>query len=69
MKKLLLLILCCASCSVQDEYVAADRATYELVAPAYKGYIRSDATLADDQKVRRFRLVASWLLRIEKAER
>lgn len=68
MKKLLLLVLC-SGCSVQDEYVAADRATYEVIAPAYQRYVRSDVTLADDQKVRRFRLLSSWLLRISKAER
>ena len=55
--------------SPSQAYVAADRATYEAVAPEYATYVNDDATLDDDQRARRVRTVETWRLRIESAER
>ena len=50
------------------DYVAADRATYEAVAPEYGAYVRADGSLDPEQKARRDRTVASWDARIRAAE-
>ena len=48
---------------------AADRATYDAVAPEYAAYVANDATLSDEQRARRDRTVQTWRLRLETAER
>ena len=55
-------------CTPQEAYIAADRATYELIGPAYLAYVRGDAGLDADQVQRRERLIDSWRIRIEQAE-
>jgi hypothetical protein len=55
-------------CGPASSYIAADRATYEAVAPEYAGYVDADPTLSDVQKQRRHRTADSWLLRIRQAE-
>lgn len=55
-------------CTPQEAYVQADRATYELIGPAYLAYVRGDAGLDVEQVQRRERLIASWRIRIEQAE-
>ena len=50
-------------------YVAADRATFEAVAPEYASYVHNDASLDEDERARRDRTVETWRLRIESAER
>lgn len=52
-------------CSADAEYVKADRATYEALAPAVAAHA---LTLADDDKARELRTLATWELRIRKAE-
>lgn len=71
MKKLLGLILALSlsSCSIQEEYVKADRETYNLIAPAHEAYIRADRNLTDDQRTRRLVLLDSWRIRIDQAEK
>lgn len=54
-----------AGCSADKDYVAADHATYDALAPAIK---RDAATLPDDDKARELRTLATWELRIRKAE-
>lgn len=49
------------------DYVAADRATYDAVAPEYAAYVHADPSLADEEKVRRDRTVATWDARIRAA--
>lgn len=49
-------------------YVAADRATYDAVAPEYAAYVANDAALSDEQRARRERTVQTWRLRLETAE-
>ena len=65
---LTLVLLAGAGCSVQDEYVAADRSTYDVVGPAHEKYLKSDSSLSGEERERRLRLLDSWRLRIEKAE-
>ena len=49
-------------------YVAADRATYEALAPEYAAYVAADPALADDDRARRTHALQTWRLRIESAE-
>ncbi|MCK9604152.1 MAG: hypothetical protein M0R66_07330 [Candidatus Omnitrophica bacterium] len=62
-----LLALSC-SCSVPEAYVAADRATYDVVAPRFLNYLQADPTLDQVEKDREARTIAAWDLRIRKAE-
>jgi hypothetical protein len=55
--------------SPSGAYVAADRATYDAVAPEYAAYVAHDASLSDEQRARRDRTVQTWRLRLETAER
>lgn len=54
--------------SIAPEYVAADRATYEAIAPAHRRYVEADDSLTQPEKDRRYRLLQSWRLRLEQAE-
>jgi hypothetical protein len=51
-----------------ETYVAADRATYEALAPEYAAYVAADPALADDDRARRAHALETWRLRIEAAE-
>lgn len=62
------LFLCATGCALNKEYVKADRLTYEAIAPAYLKYIDADPALDQEQKDRRKRTVATWKLRLDKAE-
>lgn len=60
---------CCATMDIiREDYVAADRATYEALAPKYLEYVDGDASLDDEEKKRRARTVNTWRLRLEQAE-
>lgn len=50
-------------------YVKADRATFEAIAPEYRGYVEKDLSLTIDQQQRRYRTIETWRLRIESGER
>jgi hypothetical protein len=50
-------------------YVAADRATYDAVAPEYAAYVRADPTLDAESRDRRERTLETWRLRVESGER
>ncbi len=60
--------LAVGACSPTATYVAADRLTYEVVAPIFLRYVEGDATLTLDERNRRAALIHSWELRIRKAE-
>lgn len=61
---------CCATTDlIRSDYTAADRATYEVIAPAYLEYVAGDADLTGDEKQRRARTIATWRLRLEQAEK
>jgi hypothetical protein len=55
-------------CGPTGGYVAADRATYDAVAPEYAAYVTADATLTPEQRQRRQRTLAAWKLRIESTQ-
>lgn len=60
---------CCATVDlIRADYTAADRATYEAVAPKYLEYVAGDDDLTSDEKKRRARTVDTWRLRLEQAE-
>jgi hypothetical protein len=69
---LLLLPTHLTGCSVltapEGTYVAADRATYDAVAPEYCAYVTNDPSLDDEQRARRRRTVDTWRVRLEAAE-
>lgn len=50
-----------------EAYVAADKATYEAIAPEYGRYIEHDVGLTDEQKARRKATLLSWQARLEEA--
>ncbi|MFQ5352515.1 MAG: hypothetical protein ACE5D3_05510 [Candidatus Binatia bacterium] len=60
---LALLILACG-CTMSDIYVAADKATYDAVAPEYRAYVEADDSLDSEQKKRRARTLKAWETRI-----
>lgn len=70
---LMLMLTAAGCCSTTDlirkEYTAADRATYEAVAPTYLQYVDADASLDSDEKKRRARTITTWRLRLEQAEK
>lgn len=57
-----------AGCVPASPYVAADRATFDAIAPEYASYVAADDRLDDEQKTRRQRTVDTWRLRVERAE-
>lgn len=73
MRKLLLIgvaLLTCQGCgTIAKEYVAADRAMYEAVAPEHRKYVQADATLSDDDKKLRLATLDAWNYRLEQAEK
>lgn len=67
MKYVAACLIAFAGC-VPGSYVAADRATFEAVAPAYIAYVGSDSTLTDKQRDRKQRVIDSWRFRLEAGE-
>ena len=60
---------CCTTEDIiREDYVAADRATYDAITPAYLEYVAADPTLDDDERERRERTVTTWNFRLEQAE-
>jgi hypothetical protein len=58
-----------SSCSVDSSYVAADRATYDAVAPFHRHYVESDPTLDPDQRELALLILDTWRIRLETAEK
>jgi len=62
----------CTGCSAlappSPDYVAADRATYDAVAPEYSAYVHADPALDPDARARRDRTLATWDARVRAAE-
>lgn len=54
---------------IRKDYVDADRATYEAVAPAYLNYVQADQSIDSDERARRERTIRTWRLRLEQAEK
>lgn len=65
----LLAVLLVGSCAgPADAYVAADRATFDAIAPAHRAYLQADVTLDAEQLERRLAVLATWELRIRHTE-
>ena len=65
-----LALLCgCEGMSVADAYLKADRATYDVIAPAYRIYVEADENLDPAAKAARMRFVDSWQIRLLANER
>lgn len=67
MRKLGVLLVLASCAGPSDAYVAADAATYGVIAPAHRAYVEADMTLTDEQKARRLLLLESWALRLREA--
>lgn len=65
---LVLLVVTAAGCSLNGQFVAADRATYDALVPEYDAYVDSDSRLSPDQKDRRHETTRSWKARLDAAE-
>ena len=69
---LLLPLSQCAGCAAlrapAPAYVAADRATYDAVAPEYAAYVGQDPALDEEERGRRARTLATWDARLRAAE-
>lgn len=62
---LLALLLVLAGCgSLQDQYVDADRATYQAIWSEYEAYFEADRALSEEQRKRRRRTGKAWRARI-----
>jgi hypothetical protein len=59
---------CASLTSPSAAWVAADRATYDAVAPEYAEYVRNDPNLDEDQRQRRERTIESWRVRVKAGE-
>ena len=60
---------CCATVDlIRADYTAADRATFDAVAPAYNAYVDGDDSLDADEKKTHKRTIVTWRLRLEQAE-
>lgn len=55
--------------NVSAVYVAADKKTYEAVAPSQARYIEADPTLTPADKRLRLNTLNTWRLRVESGER
>lgn len=54
---------------IRADYVQADRATYEAIAPEYLRYVQADSALDAEERIRRERTLTTWRLRLEQAEK
>jgi outer membrane lipoprotein SlyB len=67
----LLALLALAGCQCNDvpgDYVAADRATYEVIAPMYSTYVQADDSLSANDAEAFLTLLETWAARIEAQE-
>jgi len=64
-----LLAGCCAKSAVFRQYVAADRATYNEIAPAHEQYLLDDEAMSDEDLELWVLLLETWRARIEAARR
>ena len=64
--RLTLLLALLSSCT-NPVSQAADRATYNAIAPEYTKYVETDSALSLPQRQRRLRTLASWKARLDAA--
>lgn len=67
-KTLLLCALVCASCTPTAVYTKADRDTFNAIAPEYRDYVLSDASLDQGAKDVRLLTIETWRKRLDAAE-
>ena len=59
-------LLCGAvGCGANEMYVKSDEATYNVIAPAHREYVKNDPKMSPEQKALRFLLLDSWAARIK----
>lgn len=62
-------LLMTACGSLDKQYVEADRATFDAVAPRYSKYLDEDKALDDTTRQERKDTITSWRVRLETAEK
>ncbi len=62
-----MLILLCGCSSVSSQYLRADRATFDVVAPRYLKYVENDEKLSDLKKGIASDVIKMWKARIVSA--
>jgi len=68
--KFIPLLLLLASCGISQEYVKADRLTYDAVAPEFRAYVEGDPKLdTPEKKAVRLHTLETWDLRLRKSEK
>ena len=59
-----LILLLLTGCSLQTQYLEADRATYQAVWAEYEEYFDGDGALSETQRKRRRRTGKAWRARL-----
>jgi len=66
---LILLAFLLAACGgVGGRHAAADRATFDAIAPEYSAMVAQSITLTEEQKERRFQTLRSWQARVDRLD-
>lgn len=68
MKWTMFALLLCSGCCTTPGFVATQRAFFSVVEPEYRGYVEKDEGLTDDQKQRRYALLAAEEAALSEAE-
>lgn len=63
------MVLISGCTTIDPSYVGADRDTFEALHIEYLAYVDANEDIDQDQKDRRHRLIDSWRIRIEAAEK
>ena len=58
-----------AGCTVEKTWAQAERATYNVVAPAHRKYVVADKEMTSEQKELRLLLLETWEARIKEHEK
>jgi len=64
----LLSLAACESFELNKQYVAGDRATYDVIEPYTRAQVAEDENLSDTQRTALNLVLDSWRLRLEKGE-
>lgn len=67
MKKLLIALVFVTGCSLNADYVQADKETYDAFSPKLDTWIENDSSLDSDEKEDYRALKRSWEARVSKA--
>jgi len=55
-------------CSLNNQFVAAEVATYDAIGQRYVKYVETDTTLGADDKATRIRTITEWKATLDEAQ-